>query len=518
MKKVFLFLMVGLISGMVYSQRIPKASGLKHDKQNFPEVLIDTVYSSEFQVTDKAFKQLIFSDLNYLILGDDSPQKGVSYEYTKDNSSLKLSGYLGGYKKSFFTVDAEFKTEEGIYFINDNDRGGSQAKLTVNYFFLSDIFWNNKRSYNSLLKTNKSTGKEEVDEQRAGAYLSSQYAKIDYLTTVYIKYKNLSDLLSKANYPYSKTRKEKIESIVSKLESLGVIKDSLDYEFDFKNYQDKKYIVIKGEFKDSEDESKKEDIVVKIEKIKLDKVVNELKTMESEIDTINKHLINIELEENEEVWNSKNVFYFGLSPYYERQSKEFFTSEMNEDTLNYKFNTLRRDAYGMNINYNFFRQSRKGLFVRTFLRINMDIGRSTNYLDLKTANVFKTDSLGIGRNNEILNIVKERNAYTGELPFTYARKLGLFVDAYFWLSKNFGVFGKLGYNDFNFGDDLLDRKTVPFRTGIMLDISRVDKKGKLAVVQAFFDRTDITEAPNEDTEQLRFGLKIGIPVNIKEKL
>ncbi len=517
MKKLRILLVFLLVSGTISSQKLRfNFSDTKKEKE-ISKFSSDIVYKSNIQVSKDAFKRLIFNDLNFLILGDDSPKQGISYEYEKDNSNLKLSAYLGKLNQSFVTVDGDFATGEGIYFFNSGKLGGSRAKVTLNWFILSDLFFNNNRQFDYLITEDLTTQKYEVNEKRASSYFSNQYAQTDYIINLYIKYKTLSEELLKSNFPYAEVIEKNMDSLREKLKDYNVDPVTLEETYDLKDYKNDKNAVLKGKFEDSDNSSRTTNITVKTEGINLSKVYQDIKILESEIDTLDTYLMNMELEQNEDIWNSKNVFYFGISPYYERQSKEIYTSQFHENNLNYEFNTVRRDVFGINVNYNYFRQLKTTFINRTFVRINLELGRSTNFEDIKLSNINITDSLGTSA-NKLVTQTLEKKAYTGDLPFAYAFKKGVSLDAYLWIVENFGVFAKLGYNSLDFQVNSLDNSKIPFQTGIMFDVNRHDNKGKLAVIQAFIDRGDVTVAPENNKEELRFGFKIGIPVNLKDSL
>ena len=517
MKKIFYFSIL-LTTFISYSQTRPFNTSFPTPSKEEPEtIVIDKDYVYNKQVRDTAFRQLLFNDLNFLILGDESPQKGISYEYAKDKSSLKLSGYLGKISQSFLTVDGDFKTDEGLFFFNDGDLGGTQAKVTLNFFFLSDLFFNNNRRFPELINKNN-----ELSEKRAGASILTDYTKIDFVIDLYVKYEALFNLLEKTNYPYKETYKKKVKKLKSKLVELGIDPTTIKHSYDTKDYVNKEeyQTQIRSNFEDNSDEDNPQQDKIDFVSNQLDisKIVSEVKDVESKIDSIDHKLIKLELDINKDVWNSKHLFYFGVSPYYERQSKEFFNSKLENDTLTYAFDNLKRDVYGVNLNYNYFRQSKSNYFSRSYFRANIEFARSSNYSDLTLSTIRKEDPLGTGENQEALYKIKDKKAYTGDMPFEYSFKAGLSIDAYVWLKEDFGVFGNIGYNKFNFDTNTLDKETVPLRAGLMLDINRADKKGKIAVIQAFIDRRDITVAPDGENEELRFGFKIGIPINVKSSL
>ena len=120
--KYYLLITVIIFTLQLHSQNLSRIPISKEEDQKIKSISLTTKLNGNLQVSRSTFDELVFQDLNYLILGDDSPQQGISYEYKEDLSSLKLSGYLTEYKwnkseKGLITLDGEFWRRFGSCFI-----------------------------------------------------------------------------------------------------------------------------------------------------------------------------------------------------------------------------------------------------------------------------------------------------------------------------------------------------------------------------------------------------------------
>ncbi|MCM4155982.1 hypothetical protein [Gramella sp. AN32] len=513
-----------------------------NQKDKLPILNISATLYSDKQVSDITFSKLIFKDLNYLILGDDSPQQGISYEYKEDLSSLKLSGYVAdfnwnGKKNGFVTIDGEFKTKNGIYFF-DKEKGGSQAKVTGNIFFTIDSY----RSYKSLFS--EKNGQSEWNKARQQAYIRTNYQKVQLLQDLYTKYKTLFSIASKINYPVeSLSIKDTIRKNAEPyLEDHKIEFEFLeDAEFDLSKYKVNSTIEsiiefqninkLKGEEKrklkkvaDGNNENfegykiDKEEVTLIGSTYNLSKVFAELKDVKNKIDSLAFALEKIEIEEAEEIWTSKHVWYMGVSPFYARESLEIFNFNENLETSD-QFKTQKKDIVGLNINLNYFTQNKKESFNRFYARANLEISKSSNFNDLSLSQIKVIDSFGIGADGNLLEVVSEKNAYNGSLVYSDAFKVGASLEGYLWVLNDFGIFSKIGINNYNYSSEIIkDKSEIPFRLGVLYEFKNSKESGKVAVIQAFLDRNDLKNHPQAKDQNLRFGFKVGIPINIKSKL
>jgi len=98
---------------------------------------LNTILVSNKQVSESLFDSLTFRDLNFLIVGDDSPKEGLSLEYADDLSTLETSIYLSEvdfFGADFITADADFSADSGIYFFDDN--AGKKATISLNILYI----------------------------------------------------------------------------------------------------------------------------------------------------------------------------------------------------------------------------------------------------------------------------------------------------------------------------------------------------------------------------------------------
>ena len=81
-----------------------------------------------------------------------------------------------------------------------------------------------------------------------------------------------------------------------------------------------------------------------------------------------------------------------------------------------------------------------------------------------------------------------------------------------------GLFGRIGYENikFNRGSSADDIEKYPMRIGVLFNLKNKEKDKPVVTIQAFLDRTDLNLDPTSDPDNdLRFGLGIGLPINIK---
>lgn len=50
--------------------------------------------SNGYNVSDKAFSEKVSTDYNFLILGENSPQQGISATLNDDQTNIKISGNI----------------------------------------------------------------------------------------------------------------------------------------------------------------------------------------------------------------------------------------------------------------------------------------------------------------------------------------------------------------------------------------------------------------------------------------
>ncbi|PZW39033.1 hypothetical protein LX95_02173 [Mesonia algae] len=53
------------------------------------------------------------------------------------------------------------------------------------------------------------------------------------------------------------------------------------------------------------------------------------------------------------------------------------------------------------------------------------------------------------------------------------------------------------------------------RLGILFNLKNKEKDKPLVTIQTFLDRADLSLSPNGKDNDLRFGLGIGLPINLK---
>ncbi|WP_299311414.1 hypothetical protein [uncultured Aquimarina sp.] len=64
----------------------------------------------------KTFRKISFEDLNFLIVGENTPQQGLVFELKVNNSIIKASGLLKNDSKFIASLDEQFLYDSGNLF------------------------------------------------------------------------------------------------------------------------------------------------------------------------------------------------------------------------------------------------------------------------------------------------------------------------------------------------------------------------------------------------------------------
>ncbi|MCP9201345.1 hypothetical protein MKO06_15655 [Gramella sp. GC03-9] len=478
------------------------------------ELVLNTELISNRQVSRSLFDSLAFRDLNFLIVGDDSPKEGLSYEYADDLSTLEASVYISKVNflgVDFITADGDFSADSGVYFFDD--AAGKKATISINFFGIAKYF----RRFDPLFSK-----KDEIatlDKERSFANMRSTHRQAEYLIQLYSKYDTLVRILENQNgftqLSESKKVKENLKTL--KNEFARIFSDSIDKykrKVSLQEYQiSEKELKFNHKFIDKDDASISQNIATSLKGYRTNLIIEEISNLEKKIESIRSNLHKIEEEENRDVWNSKHILYAGASPYYGRESRNAYIQITNNP--GYKFETVSRDIYGARFHTGYFIQSKSKYVSKFFALLSFDLGRSTNYDDLSVSTIQIRNQIA---GNENVESITEKKAYEGSKPYEYAFKSGASLELYYWPWDRGGVFTSIGYENNDFELDELDNDKIPFRIGLLWDFKRADKSGKIAILQLFADRPDLNVHPRNDKEGLRFGLKVGIPINVKDKL
>jgi hypothetical protein len=474
-------------------------------------------------VSDAAFKELLFQDLNFLILGDNAPAQGISTELTDGSSQLSVKGLVKTSTNWLLTVDGNFAVDEGIYFF-DEDNGSKQANFAVNFF------------YASRYSRNFSSGNTPAVQR---ALVNRNYIIKDTIYKSYEKFYKLHDLMKAVKLPVDSLytdqhvieKHEKNTEIINNKSVYTSVTDTSDLINLVKEFKleatknetsyDVKFLITNIKYNQTQN-NKLTELPVELE-LSIDSItVNPIKLIAmyektlKELKALSDTIKEMELKNGEGKWTSKKIIYYGISPYYQRESLTIF-NYMDGVGFDQFFNDTRGDLYGLNASLNWFYQSKNWL---VYIRGLAGVGRGSNISSFKKRTYVFDDAIGNGT-----SVANEKVGYTngrGE-SYEYGTTTSAMIEAYgTW--KNIGLFGQLGYNNLNFKDDknIKNIERYPFRAGILFNLKSTDKTKNLLTLQIFADRSDVSidPTPADPTKagDWRFGFKIGLPINTKSEL
>lgn len=510
-----LFLVVLSLSATIYGQ------GETHTP------VIDTIIPVGDPLSGDAFDKNIMQDINFMVLGDNNPKQGFSYEYDEKKTELSLSGALSSNKYFFTTIDGSFSVDDSAY-IFDNKDGSKKGTLSLN-LFAPAWFWNGK--FYPAADDKDNGGK--ANRARHINQLMETERKKEVLDT----FRTLDAIMQTFGFPLSEINNEKVRSLggrrgnqhnlelveksqdtslTNALDETELMKILLKYYKDpnpTAKYPDYKslvaamangnqtQIVVQGE----EDESSFTYNVPKgldVEKLfeDYDKIVERAKNIDEEIN-------DTQIKKFEDIWTSEYNTYFGLSPYYERESLETYNDDITIAEFSKRFTETRGDLYGGKISFNNVIRLKCGTFF--MFRALATLGRGSNFSDFQKKDyVYNTLPTPIGP-GVVVEEQKKTGYYTkNAAPYTYGFLQKYSAEVYA-STKVFGVYGKFGYSK---NEALAKKETLPLETGVMINVQS-DKKSVVSIL-LFVAREDLNVHPDDDTN---FGFKIGLPINIKKR-
>ncbi|WP_160114345.1 hypothetical protein [Aquimarina sp. AU119] len=491
-------------------------------------------------VSSGAFNKLVFQDLNFMILGDAAPQQGLAFELNDDNTEIEASGYLGNKKNYFFTIDGEFTVDNGVYFFDENE-GSKKSRFAFNtYIGLNK----SKRSFYSMNGGNESID-TKIDDDKKKQYLSKKYN-----TRIAFIKKNLYLVDSVPSYFYrfkgfvEYMKKNDLTSIICKDEECSDIElyyaERIDtIQKSYKGYikiDDKKTIKVDDtkyrlttkaanrvltvtDEKEENENYKKKDYVQKLPgDMNVLKLLEDYKSAKDALDDIVENTKDKELAIAQESWTSKKISFLGISPFYQRESTTLY--EFRENTeFNKLFQDITGDVYGATVSYNYVWQ-RKGQKYLIFRGL-VSASRSSNINQFKQQTITVDVPTGDVIGGVPITIANSKKGYIGDAAYTYGFRQSYDVELYYSnFIKYLGVFGNIGYNKLGFSEDsgIKDIEQFPLRLGLLLNLKSKDEEKNILTLQLFMDRQDLNKSPNGDDKDLRFGFKVGLPINISKKL
>ncbi|WP_339847623.1 hypothetical protein [uncultured Dokdonia sp.] len=485
---------------------------------------------SDNLVSNFTFRKLVFEDLAHLLLGNTTaPSEGIEASLNEATSTISLSGILTSGKLGILSVKGDFSASDGgIYFI-DEEGGSSNATFALNYY----LPLGGARSYNNPV----------IDENLQRGFYEIEKGKQELIANVIRDFYYTKYLLDQAGIPNSYTEK-KIEKMKRKLRDVGYTLDlsqirsdlalkSAEYinekKLDGNSYDNAIKIVI--EKKDDDDLLVKRSYVPELGKefvikpdIDIDKVIALYDKTITAMDSISYTLVKKENALSQKHWNSKNLHFIGISPFYEREElKNIYTPN---DTLSFDKNFVNgnKDLIGFEGQYGFFYQSSgqngNGFTPKMlFLRATLGFGKTTNKTKFENRTFAFSptivDTLS-GSNVTTINS-SEGNINSNGNPYSVGNRFSIGGEVYYFPLERYGLFGQVGYNKLNFDtSEGEDKELYNLRLGLVINLK--NKKKNFATLQLFADRSDLSLSPNSTDKDLRFGFKLGLPFNFTQKL
>lgn len=484
----------------------------------FGQVVFETKKNA--LVSKAAFNKKTTAQFNYLILGENSPQQGISATLNEKKSNLKINGLLYSGVSGIYTIEADLAASNGVYFF-DQENGSEQGKITLNYF---NRLWSSS-SFNSLRARDRALVNLQITELVAKAKsdfnnLKALMSDVKFYETP--DYKEESD--KQYNLDFNKKVKDKIRRIareyINNDDDLGY--DALDAEapkFDKSVYFDK------DKDTTTTDSIGPKDIrniyIRKPDSLKLLKLIQEYdKATDFILNKLEDSINKIELKSSEKQWTWEKTLFLGVSPFYERQSFKRFTFDATK-TFSDMFAQERGDVYGATFSLNFAMDKGQGNKSRfrpqtIFTRLSLTLNRASNISNFRNTTLEITGPIGNDVNGNPIVFTNNDKAFVGDSVYEFGFGRLLIWDGYIYpFEAPIGIFGSIGYEkiSFNRGSPIEDKELYPMRLGVLFSLVNKDTKKPNITVQAFIDRSDLNLSPNGNDNDLRFGLGVGLPVN-----
>lgn len=460
-------------------------------------------------ISTRAYNKKITEDFSYLLLGENSPQQGISASFNESKSNIKINGLLFSGIQGILTVEADLAASNGVYFF-DKEEGSEQGKVTFNYYKPIRSF--------------------------------SKFKPISSITRANMKFQTLS-LLTKALSDYEML-KNKIKNntkgilldkdsalIVGRIQKLSKQYINKTEKYAFEEFKKIKYDYEK---KGLEELKVTVPIILKVEKgeeIKVNKTAKiNVGHLLAEYKKIKKYILGeleekintVELENAESQWTGNHIFFLGISPFYERESFKRFQYDISK-SFGEMFSKERGNIFGVTLSLSWSYEKGKGATnklaaERSFVRLSTTLKRASNISNFRTSTLDITGPIGNDVNGNPISFSGSDKAFIGDSVYEHGFGRAINLEAYYYPFKlPVGVFGKIGYQKitFNKGSILNDQERIPMRLGMLFNLKGKEKNKTIVTIQTFMDRTNLNLAPNGNDKGLRFGLGIGLPINIR---
>ncbi|GEQ84535.1 hypothetical protein ULMS_00430 [Patiriisocius marinistellae] len=469
-------------------------------------------------VSRQAFNKKITKDFSYLILGENSPQQGLSLELNEKGSNLKLSGVLFTGKVGVLTLEADLAASNGVYFF-DEQNGSEQGKISFNLF---RNVWS-KSGYNA---------KSPIEETK------TKLATLQLVVKAIAKYDTLKSIITTTIPSLAKTdivRQEKVETkllTISKryindqhvkgYEAMKVLSKSM---FDPKDYQAKKNsrVILPNIIPTGTTNAIAKNPLEITDLYRDEKLISDYIEQQNYImEKLENEIIALESKDAEAKWTSTQMIFVGLTPYYQRESFKRFTLDESL-AFSKMFDNETGDIYGItgSFNFNYERGSYQHISIlpdKVFCRLTGGANRASNISSFRNSTLNLSSSLGNDVSGNPIIFTNDNEAYIGDATYEYGIGSTFSIDLYYYpFPLPVGVFGSFGYQFINFSSskNIDDKEISPMRIGLLFDIKNAKKDSPIITVQGFIDRTDLSLSPNGKDDDLRFGIGVGLPINFK---
>lgn len=500
---------------------LPCFSQSQERKADVPDTLKNPLNKS-------AFNKNIMQDINFMVLGENNAKQGFAYEYDEKKTELSLSGALISKKYFLATVDGSFSVDEGAFIFDNKDGGSKKGSLSLNLFAPS---WFGNGKFYPAVKDNVDSGK--ANRARYLNYLTEKELTQKVADTLRI----LNNILVDLELPKSEIKEGWYGIFGGKLEVLNVMKTLKQFPDHVKKpieEADKKDLLkfLEKYYKNPDPNAKYPDYDALLAAVKSGKqtilVIKgrneqslEIKVPEGldlaklfkDYDRILVRAENIEEEVNDkqiklfkDIWTIEYNTYFGLSPYYERESLDIYNSDSSIQTFADRFNDTNGDLYGIKASFNHVATTRSGAFL--MFRALADFGRASNFKDFSKKDfIYNTNPESIDTGTMVEEKKKTGYFTKDGAPYSYGFLQKYSTELYI-SSKVIGAYAKIGYSK---NEALVKKETLPFETGFMINV-KSEKKSVVSIL-LFVSRDDLKVHPDLDTN---FGFKVGLPINIRK--
>lgn len=485
-------------------------------------VFIPFLFSQDLIIKEKkglispsAYSKKISKDFNYLLLGENSPQQGISAVVNDKKTNIKISGLLYSGNKGVLSIEADLTSSNGIFFF-DQEKGSDQGKITFNF-------------YKKLWAFSEFYAEKNIDK------VTSRLEILEMLHKEKSDYKGLKKLVEKLKIE-GLLEEDKDDQVIKELKRLiayhindqevegyNLLKERKFDETTYVLKENALKIKLKA-IKENKESKSKEDVEINNSgKINASKVLKDYKAKRKSIlKGLKDSIVATELKNAETQWAGNHILFLGLSPFYERQGLKRFSYD-NSKSFTDMFTSEKGNIYGitLSLNYNLEKgEASKNKYKpeNLFLRFSTSLGRASNFSNFKNTTLNLTTPLGNDLNGNPVIFTNSDTAFLGDSGFEYGFSSSFAFEAFYYPFKvPVGIFGRIGYENirFNRGSTLDNKEMYPMRLGLLFSLKNKEKDKPILTIQTFIDRTDLNLDPSQPDNDLRFGIGVGLPINIR---